>query len=78
MDTCTYGGGNCTPTPPTTVVTVPSTSSHTTPNSSLPFTGGDVAGLALVGTMLVAIGIGLIKQPSRKARLAAAQKFMDR
>src|SRR5260221_226888 len=72
-----YGGGSCGPTvttPP--VVTVPS-QQRTPTDSGLPFTGGDVIGLSVVGTMLIAIGFGLIHQPSRRRRLDDTIKFRE-
>jgi hypothetical protein len=62
-----YGGGKCggassVPTP-TTKVSAESTS----PASSLPFTGGDVVGLSLIGIGAVAGGTALVRSGRRKA-----------
>jgi hypothetical protein len=62
-----YGGGKCgsessAPTP-TTKVSAESTS----PTSSLPFTGGDVVGLSLIGIGAVAGGTALVRSGRRKA-----------
>lgn len=52
----TYGGGHTTcTTPPQTVVTVPSTTKPASP-SGLPFTGGDVVGLSLIGVGAIVVG----------------------
>lgn len=62
--TLPYGGGNnttCTPdSVPTPVVTVPSAQKVVT--SDLPFTGGDVVGLSLVGVVLVALGLTFMRR----------------
>jgi hypothetical protein len=62
-----YGGGKCggvssVPTP-TNKVSAQSTS----PSSSLPFTGGDVVGLSLIGIGAVAGGTALVRSGRRKA-----------
>jgi hypothetical protein len=61
-----YAGGNCgtassVPTPATAV------SSRTSHNNGLPFTGGDVIGLSLVGLGAVAGGTALVRSNRRKA-----------
>lgn len=64
-----YGGGSCgsatsVPTPtPTTAVSAAASS----PGSSLPFTGGDVVGLSLIGIGAVAGGTALVRSGRRKA-----------
>lgn len=61
-----YGGGNC-GTTPTTVVVVPSTQKPTTtPKGDLPFTGGDVVGLTLFGTLMLSAGVALLRSARRK------------
>jgi len=64
-----YGGGKCggvtsvpTPTTPTTNVSAAASS----PGSSLPFTGGDVVGLSLIGIGAVAGGTALVRSGRRK------------
>ena len=61
-----YGGGSCgsatsTPTQTTAV------SSKTSNEGSLPFTGGDVVGLSLIGIGAVAGGTALVRSGRRKA-----------
>ena len=61
-----YAGGGCggassVPTPTTGV------SSQTSNNGSLPFTGGDVVGLSLIGIGAVAGGTALVRSGRRKA-----------
>lgn len=56
-----YGGGfnpACLA-PPVTVVTIPSTSPPHAPSTPLPFTGGDVVALSLLGVTLLAAGLSL-------------------
>lgn len=59
-----YGGGNCGSTPTTTVVTVPShtPAAHADP---LPFTGGDVVGLSLIGVGAILAGSFLARARKR-------------
>jgi hypothetical protein len=62
-----YGGGKCgaassVPTPTSKV-----SSASTSPDSSLPFTGGDVVGLSLIGIGAVAGGTALVRSGRRKA-----------
>jgi hypothetical protein len=64
-----YGGGHTTPTDPGTTVQVESqTVTPTHSSSSLPFTGGDVAGLAAIGAG--AVGAGLLASRARRRRTA--------
>jgi hypothetical protein len=61
-----YGGGNCgsassTPTPSQGV------SAQTSNDGSLPFTGGDVVGLSLIGVGALAGGTALVRSGRRKA-----------
>ena len=61
-----YGGGSCgsatsAPTPTTAI------SNRTSDNGGLPFTGGDVVGLTLVGIGAVAGGTALARSGRRKA-----------
>jgi len=61
-----YAGGSCgsassVPTPTTGV------SSQTSNNTGLPFTGGDVFGLSLIGLGAVAGGTALVRSGRRKA-----------
>jgi hypothetical protein len=63
---CDYAGGNCgtassVPTPTTAV------SSRSSDNGGLPFTGGDVVGLSLIGIGAVAGGTALVRSGRRKA-----------
>ena len=63
---CSYGSGNCgggssVPTPTTAV------SAQTSNDGSLPFTGGDVVGLSLIGIGAVAGGTALVRSGRRKA-----------
>jgi hypothetical protein len=62
-----YGGGKCgaatsVPTPTSKV-----SAASTSPGSSLPFTGGDVVGLSLIGIGAVAGGTALVRSGRRKA-----------
>jgi hypothetical protein len=66
-DCSNYGGGKCgaassVPTPTTKV-----SAASTSPDSSLPFTGGDVVGLSLIGIGAVAGGTALVRSGRRKA-----------
>jgi hypothetical protein len=66
-DNCNnYGGGSC---GTASSVPVPSTavSSQTSNDGSLPFTGGDVVGLSLIGIGAVAGGTALVRSGRRKA-----------
>jgi hypothetical protein len=61
-----YAGGSCgsagsAPTPATAV------SSQTSKNAGLPFTGGDVFGVALIGVGAIAGGTALVRSGRRKA-----------
>lgn len=61
-----YAGGNCgtassVPTPTSAV------SSRSSNNGGLPFTGGDVVGLSLIGIGAVAGGTALVRSGRRKA-----------
>ncbi len=61
-----YGGGSCgssssAPVPTTAV------SNSTSDTGSLPFTGGDVVGLSLIGVGAVAGGTALVRSGRRKA-----------
>lgn len=65
MSTCPpYAAGNCGSTPTTTVTSI-GTPKQLTPHDDLPFTGGDVIGLTLIG--IAAIIVGLIPKLSRFA-----------
>lgn len=57
---CLYGSGHCGPTVTTLVHHVVPHVSHSVP-SGLPFTGGDVVGLALVGIGALASGFALVR-----------------
>jgi hypothetical protein len=61
-----YGGGSC---GSASSVPVPTTkvSAQTSNAGSLPFTGGDVVGLSLVGIGAVAGGTALVRSGRRKA-----------
>jgi hypothetical protein len=66
-----YGGGRTTPSDPGTTTQVESETatpptSHS--SSSLPFTGGDVAGLAAIGAG--AVGAGVLASRARRRRTA--------
>lgn len=68
MNTCTpYGGGHSTCTVPTQPV--PTTSVTVTPATAneLPFTGGDITGLVLAGTLAVAAGLACLRRGRRRA-----------
>jgi uncharacterized protein HemX len=57
-----YGGGSCVTVPTTTPspsTTTTSTTVAKTP-STLPFTGGDVAGLAIIGAAFVLAGAAVV------------------
>jgi hypothetical protein len=61
-----YGGGSCgsvssVPTPTSAV------SAQTSNDGSLPFTGGDVVGLSLIGVGALAGGTALVRSGRRKA-----------
>jgi hypothetical protein len=61
-----YGsnGGTNTPTDPGSTTVSPNTASRST---TLPFTGGDVAGLAVIGAGAVLAGAVVVRQTRRKA-----------
>ena len=61
-----YGGGSC---GSATIVPTPSTavSSQSSNTGSLPFTGGDVVGLSLIGIGALAGGTALVRSGRRKA-----------
>jgi hypothetical protein len=56
------GGGTSTPTDPTQVE-----AAKTTKPSTLPFTGGDVAGMAAIGAGAVLAGAVIVRQSRRRA-----------
>jgi hypothetical protein len=62
-----YGGGSC-GTESTAVVPTSAAAQHeTSSNGTLPFTGGDVVGLSLIGIGAVAGGTALVRSGRRKA-----------
>ena len=61
-----YGGGSC-GTEGTAVVPTTKVSAETSNDGSLPFTGGDVVGLSLIGIGAVAGGTALVRSGRRKA-----------
>jgi hypothetical protein len=61
-----YGGGSC-GTENTSVVPTTKVSADTSNDGSLPFTGGDVVGLSLIGIGAVAGGTALVRSGRRKA-----------
>jgi hypothetical protein len=61
-----YGGGSC-GTENTAVVPTSAVSANTSNDGSLPFTGGDVVGLSLIGIGAVAGGTALVRSGRRKA-----------
>ena len=61
-----YGGGNC-GTESTAVVPTTAVKADTSSEGSLPFTGGDVVGLSLIGIGAVAGGTALVRSGRRKA-----------
>lgn len=60
-----YGGGNCGTTPTTSVATVPGNPARPVSNDGLPFTGGDVLGLGLIGSGMLVAGIVLARLKQR-------------
>lgn len=62
-----YAGGSCNPHPPTSVVTMPPSSPPTSPPNEMPFTGADIIGLALIGTVAAAVG-AIFARARRHAR----------
>lgn len=63
---CNYGGGNCGPTVTTTPTTTTSIGVPVThSDSGLPFTGGDVIGLSLVGIGAIIVGSFLARTRRR-------------
>lgn len=65
-DCSNYGGGNCGSTPTTTVTSI-GVPVHTHTDSGLPFTGGDVVGLAMLGIGMLSAGVALVRSGRRKA-----------
>ncbi len=64
---CAYPGTNCTPTDPTDPGSKTVVQGATAAKSStLPFTGGDVTGLALIGVGAVAAGTVFVRQSRRR------------
>lgn len=61
MNCTPYGGGNCGPTVTTLVHHVTPLVTHAT-STGLPFTGGDVVGIAFIGLGLVAAGVSLLRR----------------
>ena len=61
-----YGGGSC-GTEGTAAVPTTKVSAETSNDGSLPFTGGDVVGLSLIGIGAVAGGTALVRSGRRKA-----------
>lgn len=63
MSCAPYGGGSCVTTVPTTTPSPSTTTTSTTvaqqPNA-LPFTGGDVAGLTIIGAAFVLAGAAVV------------------
>jgi hypothetical protein len=62
-----YGGGSCGTENTAVVPTSAAAVSSTSENGSLPFTGGDVVGLSLIGIGAVAGGTALVRSGRRKA-----------
>lgn len=63
--TCYAGQGDCTPADPGDPAEVsPNT---TTKSATLPFTGGDVAGIAAIGAGAVLAGTVLVRQSRRRS-----------
>jgi hypothetical protein len=61
-----YAGGNC-GTEATGVVPTTNVGASSSSEGSLPFTGGDVVGLSLIGIGAVAGGTALVRSGRRKA-----------
>jgi len=61
-----YGGGNC-GTENTAVVPTSAVQADTSREGALPFTGGDVVGLSLIGIGAVAGGTALVRSGRRKS-----------
>ncbi|MDQ1495273.1 MAG: hypothetical protein QOG69_1756 [Actinomycetota bacterium] len=61
-----YGGGNC-GTESTAIVPTTAVKANTSSQSTLPFTGGDVVGLSLIGIGAVAGGTALVRSGRRKS-----------
>jgi hypothetical protein len=69
-DTPPYGGGRTVVSPTSvenTTTTDPATPAHSS-GDSLPFTGGDIAGLAAIGAG--AVGVGIVASRARRQRTA--------
>lgn len=62
---CNYGGGNCGPTVTTTPTTITSVGVPVHHDSGLPFTGGDVVGLSLIGVGAIVVGSFLARTRRR-------------
>lgn len=63
-----YPDPGTTPTPVDPGVAAHAAVQHSTA-TTLPFTGGDVAGLGLIGAVCVAAGVAIVRR-SRRARVA--------
>jgi len=61
-----YGGGSC-GTENTAVTPTTNVGSESTSSGNLPFTGGDVVGLSLIGIGALAGGTALVRSGRRKA-----------
>jgi cyanophycinase-like exopeptidase len=61
-----YGGGNC-GAESTAVVPTTAVKANTSNEGTLPFTGGDVVGLSLIGIGAVAGGTALVRSGRRKS-----------
>jgi uncharacterized surface anchored protein len=64
--TCAYPGTNCTTDPVDPGGTTQVQGATATKSSSLPFTGGDATGLALIGVGAVAAGAVFVRQSRRR------------
>jgi uncharacterized surface anchored protein len=63
---CAYPGNNCTPTDPSDPGATTVQGATAAKSSTLPFTGGDVTGLALIGVGAVAAGTVFVRQSRRR------------
>jgi uncharacterized surface anchored protein len=63
---CPYPGTNCTPDDPSVSPNTDVKPATATKASTLPFTGGDVTGLALIGVGAVAAGTVFVRQSRRR------------
>ncbi|MEP6624978.1 MAG: hypothetical protein ABJC79_11075 [Acidimicrobiia bacterium] len=63
---CAYPGNNCTPGDPGDPATTAVSPATASKSATLPFTGGDVTGLALIGVGAAAAGAVFVRQSRRR------------